>query len=205
MHRRFPPLALFLALLVPLWSLPAGAGTGSWTLDADASSLSVVSIKNNSIAEVHRFPDLSGSIGADGEATLSIGLDSVQTGIGIRDKRMREMLFETGRFASATVTLAVDADMVDGLAAGEQRKLDTEAALDLHGASKRVPATLHVTRLDDARLFVTSEQPVLVDAGSFALVEGIDALRKVAGLQAIGSMVPVSFALTFVADGDGTE
>ena len=36
-------------------------------------------------------------------------------------------------------------------------------------------------------------------------IEGIDALRKVAGLQAIGSMVPVSFALTFVADGDGTE
>ena len=84
MKRFVPTLALASALLAPLWSLPAGAGTGSWTLDADASSLNVVSIKNNSIAEVHRFPDLSGAIGADGEATLSVGLDSVQTGIGIR-------------------------------------------------------------------------------------------------------------------------
>ena len=70
-------------------------------------------------------------------------------------------------------------------------------ALDLHGLTNRLPAELRITRLDDRTWLVTSEQPLVVDATRFGLINGIDALRQVAGLQAIGSGIPGTLTLQF--------
>jgi polyisoprenoid-binding protein YceI len=171
--------------------------TGSWQLQTDASRLSFVSIKNNAVAEVHRFAEFSGSMDAEGQASLQIALGSVQTGIELRDQRLRDMLFETGTFPTATVTVALDPQPITALAPGASLMLGAEARLELHGVSNRLPAMLRVTRLDADTLLVTSEQPVIVNATNFGLINGIDQLRQAAGLQAIGSGVPVSFALVF--------
>ncbi len=170
---------------------------GAWRLDGAASRLSFTSIKNNTVTEVHHFEEVSGTVDSDGNATVQIVLDSVRTGIDIRDQRMREMLFETGRFALATAQLSVDPAAVKALAPGEHRLLRTDVALDLHGLTNRLPAELRITRLDDRAWLVTSEQPLVVDATRFGLINGIDALRQVAGLQSIGSGVPVSLTLRF--------
>ena len=170
---------------------------GEWRLDAAESHLSFVSIKNNAVTEVHRFRELSGRVDAEGQGTLQIMLDSVDTGIGIRDQRMRDMLFDTSQFAQATARLSVDPAALRRLAPGDHQRLTTEVALDLHGISNRIPAILRVTRLDDTTWLVTSEQPLVVDATRFGLINGIDALRQAAGLQAIGSGVPVTVSLVF--------
>lgn len=172
---------------------------GTLALDAAGSQLSFVSIKNNTVAEVHRFATLSGGVSAQGEARLELALDSVQTGIALRDQRLRELLFETAKFPSATVTLAVDVTAVRALAPGTHQVIQTDARLDLHGQDNRLPVSMRVTRTDAHSWLVTSEQPVIVNATNFGLINGVEALRKVVGLQAIGSGVPVTFALRLVA------
>ncbi len=182
--------ALALALTSPL----ALAG---WSLDPAASSLSFVSIKNNTVAEVHHFTQFSGEVSDSGEATLTINLDSVETGIPIRNERMRKLLFDTAKFAQAEVGLQVDMKSLAKLKPGEDLMLQSPISLNLHGLSAELPSDLQVTRLSAHRYRVVTAAPVIVSAGDFALSDGIEALREIAGLKAIGTGVPVSVSLTF--------
>ncbi len=177
--------------------LETAAPSGDWTLVPDASRLSFVSIKNNAVTEAHRFNSLSGNVSEDGMASLEIELASVDTGIEIRDQRMREMLFETTLYPQARVSLKVDPQMLSDLQPGEFERIQTQATLALHALSASVPAQLRVTRVDAQHWLVTSEQPVVVNAAAFNLLDGLEKLREVAGLQAIGGGAPVSFTLLF--------
>jgi polyisoprenoid-binding protein YceI len=173
---------------------------GGWTLDGDTSSLSFVSTKAGTIAEVHRFGELSGTIDDDGKATLRIALGSIDTAIEIRDERMRELLFETAQFPEATVTLSVPASAMSASPDGSQSGLTLEAELNLHGATTPVSADVVVARLGEGRLLVASTRPVVVDGAKVGLTDGIEKLRAVAGLTAISPSVPVTFLLVFERD-----
>lgn len=131
---------------------------------------------------------------------MSISLASVDTSIELRDDRMREMLFETERFAAATVSAKVDAAALDGMEPGQSMHLTVEGNLSLHGESRPLPMDLVIARTGDHMLLVTSEKPVVVNAPEFKLAEGVEALREIAGLPSISTAVPVSFVLTFNRD-----
>src|SRR5690606_41293842 len=94
-------------LLAPLFLLATAAAQAGWQLE-QPSELTFMSFKNTHMAEVHRLNRLQCNIADNGEATLNIDLSSVDTAIAIRDTRMQEMLFETSRFASATLTAKVN-------------------------------------------------------------------------------------------------
>jgi len=191
MHKLFAT-GLSLALAVP--------ALADWTLDNDASSLAFVSTKAGTIAEVHEFGQLSGSIDSDGRASLRIALDSVDTGIEIRDQRMRELLFETTEFPQAAVTLTVPAGTLSAVPVGGQTSLSVEVELGLHGTTKSMTAEIVVARLGEDRLLVASARPVLVAATEVGLADGVEKMREVAGLTAISPAVPVTFVLTFEKD-----
>lgn len=172
-----------------------------WALDPAASRLSFVSVKGAEIAEVHHFRDLSGEVAPDGTARLEIPLDSVETGIPIRNERMREFLFETGVFPKATLTVRVDPAKLAGLAVGEQLRIPLAGELSLHGVTAPVETEVSVTRAGDRRVVVASLDPLVVNAGTFGLEEGVTKLMQLAGLDSIASDVPVAFQLTFTARG----
>lgn len=182
-----------LALLI-FGATPASA---DWNLNNVQSQLSFISIKKGDIAEVHRFGQLDGSVDDNGNVKLVIQLASVDTAIPVRDERMREMLFNTNTFPTATLTAKVDAGQVLELQAGEMTTGKLQGQLSLHGQSSPVTAELVVARLRDDTLLVSSQKPVLVQAGDFGLVEGVEKLREIAGLPSISKAVPVSFVLTF--------
>jgi polyisoprenoid-binding protein YceI len=171
--------------------------SSEWILDNDASTLSFTSIKAGTVAESHTFGKLVGGIGADGSASLMIDLDSVDTGIEIRDQRMRELLFDTSTYAVAGISLTVPAGVLDTLEPGEQRSATVEATLELHGMTRPVTAQVAVARLGEDRLLVTSERPLLLNAADVGLADGVERLREVAGLPSISPAVPVSFVLLF--------
>ena len=185
---------LVAALLVAFWSLPAGA---HWTLDNDASRLSFVSIKAGSAAEVHGFTELDGRVDDEGNVTLSIDLASVDTAIEIRDQRMREMLFETGRYPTATLVGTVDMAALNAMSAGASINMMMEGQLMLHGTTVSLTVDMTVLRLTDSRLAVVSEKPMIVNASQVGLLDGVERLREVAGLPSISPAVPVSFVLLF--------
>lgn len=170
---------------------------GNWDLKADESHLSFVSVKAGDIAEVHSFKSLSGAVKQDGSAVLTVGLDSVATNIDIRDERMREFLFETGAYPNATVSLALDPAAFAGLGVGESLTQNVAAELSLHGLTEEIETTLVVTRLGSDTVMVNSLAPVIIQADSFGLLDGIEKLRELAGLPEITALAPVTFSLVF--------
>ena len=171
-----------------------------WTLDNDASQVSFVSVKAGDAGEVHRFTEISGALSGDGNASVTIQLASVDTLIPLRDERMRELLFETNVFPTATLSTDIDMDALNNIEPGANVDMTVTLKLDLRDQKLELPAEMIVARLGDHRLMVSSRKPVIVNAASVDLVEGIEALRAVANLPSISKAVPVSFVLTFEED-----
>ena len=187
--------------LLALATLAQGktVAAGEWKLVPADSRVSFVSIKNNAIAEVHRFAELTGGVSAEGKVLVEVPLASVATGIEIRDQRMRDLLFDVAKTPKASVTLDVDTQKLRALSPGEHVLLKLAALLTLHGVTYPFPGEARITRTSDSEWLVTSERPSIVETVNFGLINGVDELRKVAGLQSIGSAVPVTFSLTFVS------
>lgn len=182
-----------------LWLL-AGAAWADWSLVAEQSQLSFVSIKKEHIAETHSFNKLSGSVTDTGRGELLIDLNSVDTRIPIRDERMRDFLFQTDIYPNAVFEVVIEPDAygkLSQLPVGEQKLVPLQGRLGLHGVSQTLTADAVVTRTAPNRLQVNSAQPVIVRAEDFNLVAGINKLREIAGLSSISYSVPVTFNLTF--------
>jgi hypothetical protein len=188
---KFKHFALALCLVAPTaWA--------DWELDNTESVVNFVSIKNNNVGEVNTIRVLEGSIGVHGMAQLTLHLNSVETLIEIRNERMRELLFETVEFPVARVTAEVDPALFAASSGGGVRQVDLPFTLSMRGKEKVLNAFVSVVVEDDGDLIVTTTHPVLVYAADFDLEDGIEALRKVAGLHSISTVTPVSMQLKFV-------
>ena len=181
-------------MIVLIASFPAKA---AWELDSEKSTLTFVSTKAIHIAEVHKFTNLSGDMDAQGKVVIQIGLTSVDTGIDIRDERMRNMLFDTETHESATISADVDLGKLSNLGSGEAVELTIEGVLSLHGQSNSLSAEVIVASIGETTLLVTSKKPIVVNAFQFQLGEGVEALREIAGLPSISLAVPVNFVFQF--------
>ncbi|MEH6589262.1 MAG: YceI family protein [Halioglobus sp.] len=181
-----------------LSGLCANAFAG-WQLDSEASSVQFITIKNTNLAESHSFGEVSGSIDDAGVVTVSLGLDSVETLVPIRNERIREFLFETANFATAEISAAVQSAHINAVVAGDVVKKVIPVTLSLHGESKTIDVSVILIGTENGTLLATTAQPILVNAADFALTDGVEKLRELAGLESISWAVPVSFQLEFVA------
>lgn len=175
------------------------ATTAAWTLNTTDSYLNFVTTKNTHNVEVHNFTSLSGDISAANVATLTIDLSTVNTGVALRDQRMRDLLFDVVNFPTATVTVAVPSTLISGLAVGQSATTDISASLNLHGVTGAITTKVSVQKLSANRVLVQSLSPILVKAGDYALTDGVEALRAAVGIASISVAVPVDFALVFDA------
>ena len=188
---------LRIASLVLLTGLLSATARADWSLDNTHSRLSFVTTKAGAIAEVHHFGTLSGTVDGAGNVEITIDLATVDTMIPVRDDRMRQMLFQVAQFPTATIAAKIDMVTLSGLDTGSSTMVDTDAQVSLHGQTQTVPIQLVVAKLSSSRLLVTTVQPVVVVASQFALADGVEALREVAGLPSISPAVPVSAVLSF--------
>jgi len=186
-------VSLFLAMLI---SMPASA---AWTLNSDESTLSFVSTKAINAAEVHKFRSLEGGVDESGLAIVSIDLASVDSAIELRDERMREMLFETETYATATISAQIDMAAIGEMGPGDSGTMTVMGELDLHGEKVALTFDVVAARLAEGKLLVMSQKPVVIGAQQFRLTQGLEKLREIAGLPSISTAVPVSFVLSFDA------
>lgn len=170
---------------------------GTWALDAAGSRLSYVSIKAGEVAEANRFDKLAGSVAADGTATLDIDLASVNTGVDIRNERMREIFFAVADNPKATVTAKLDPAAFAGLAVGQSLTRPLKANVTIKGASSDVETEVLVTRVADDRVTVVPTAPVIISTDMFELTDELGELRALAQLPSITPAVPVTFTLAF--------
>ena len=195
------PLIASAALYLAACSQPAATGTtpldGNWTVSGDASHFSFVTVKSGTVAEAHTFSDLSGTVLSDGEAKIEIPLATVETSIDVRNQRMRDFLFQTETFPTATVTAKLDPTTFSALGVGDSVTVPVTATLNLHGEDGEIDTDLVVTRIGADKVLVETSKPVIVNAGDFALEGGVEKLRELANLPAITPAVPVTFSIVF--------
>ena len=206
---RFGALAAALVLSLaacadPAAEAPKDAATeaasvteGTWTLDPAGSRLSYVSIKAGEIAEANRFDKLSGSVAADGTATLDIDLASVNTGVDIRNERMREVFFDVAGNPKAVVTAKLDPATFAGLAVGQSITRSMNATVALKGVESAIETEVLVTRVSEDRVTVVPTAPVIISTDMFELTDELGELRALAQLPSITPAVPVTFTLAF--------
>jgi len=168
-----------------------------YQLDNDDSSLNFISIKKNKIGEVHKFQQLSGSITSDGAAQVTIQLASIETNIGIRNERMKTLLFDLESFPTAVVSANLEGAQLQSIDAGDSVVMPVQLTLELNGKSKIIEAPLRVSGMSDGGVLVSTIKPVLLYATGFGLESGILKLMEVAKLPSIAMVVPVTFSLTF--------
>jgi polyisoprenoid-binding protein YceI len=192
------------AALTACTSAPQQTTPAAYRVDAQQSALHFVTTKAGQagaggVSEVGQFSRFVGGLGADGRITLEIDLASVDTGIGIRDDRMRTILFNVAAMPKAVFAAQVDPAMVAGISVNSSRDIDLNGTLTLAGQSKPVAAKLRVSRLERGSLQVATRVPIIVDVNQYGMKSGVEALREVVGLNFLASAAPVTFTLALHA------
>ncbi|WP_236199333.1 YceI family protein [Pseudomonas pseudonitroreducens] len=177
----------------------AASAQAAWYLDYESSRLTFVTTKNADIAEVNRFLVMHGKVEEQGQVELRIEMDSLSTGIPLRDERLREQLFDTEKHPDARVTAKLDLRPITELASGVQLEMRLPLRLELNGQAKDYRTDVLITRLDEHRFQVVTLQPLVITAADFGLAPGVAQLRKLAGLKSIGLSVPVGAVLIFAS------
>ena len=180
-------------LSTALYLVATACAHADWaSLDATNSLVSFVSVKNKDIAEVNTFDSVVGSISETGEVQITIDAASVNTGIGIRDERMKQHLFAVANYPNILISAQVD---LNSIKQGAQR-IQLPASLSLLGGQYDIELDVLVAR-HKTELTVSSAKPVLINAAQAGLTEGVARLAQLAGGISIGHSVPVSFTLSF--------
>ena len=187
MKTRFAVALAISALLSPL-------ALADWQI-GPGSQVQFVSIKNNTVGEVSHFETLSGSVTDAGDVEVRVVLDSVETNVGIRNERMKTMLFEVGLYPEAVITAQLDAEAIATMSDGGVANVALQ--IDLHGQTVTKDAQLNIA-VTDQGVSATTAQPILLTAAEFGLEGGVAALQAVAGLNAISRVIPVTVALQLV-------
>jgi len=172
------------------------ATLADWRLTS-ASKVGYVSIKNNAIAEHNVFSGVTGSLSKKGQLKINIDLSTVETQVDIRNQRMRELFFEVTRYPQAVVTAELDVQELAQIDSGAPLEIVKPFTLSLHGVEATAEAHLRVVAVG-GRAWVSTVRPILISAADFGLEGGVSALQKIAGLEAIAAVVPVSIDLKFV-------
>ncbi len=186
-------VVMMAGLIAMLWS---AGGWADAVLVAEKSAIRFVSVKNASVAEVHHFSNLKGSINQEGRVNVNIPLVDVETNIPVRNERMREMLLEIASFASASIEADVELPALLAMDSGDYTSMNVFFELNLHGKTQMLSSKVSVARLGD-ELHVTTLAPLVINVASFDLADGVERLREAAGLKNIATAVPVTAILVF--------
>ena len=185
-------------LLLVICLMTSAHVLAGWVIDPDGSYVGFASVKNDLNAENHSFTNVTGNIEDSGNAKKVIALASVETLIPIRNERMQAILFEVAQYPEVTVTANLNLDGFTSLGLGESETDTILLDVNLHGTNLSKNVLVKVIRSSDTSYEITSLGPIVIHASQFALSDGLESLRKVAGLQSIDLMVPVTFALRLV-------
>lgn len=188
------------------WSSAGYADTldQRWTLDAEASSLTFQSVKNNSKVETSSFATLTGAIETDGAAKVEIELESVDTKVDLRNVRMRFLFFETFNYPTATIKTQITDAMIASLREKRRMTIPLPYSLDLHGVTKGREAEVVATLITDEMVSITSKNPISVATADFNLDEGVAKLQDAANVKIVPS-ASVSFDFVFRANAPARE
>lgn len=174
--------------------------TNAWEIDSEFSKVSYTSIKKDHVAETHTINNITGTVSPDGEVLVKLDMASVDSGIDVRDGRLRNMLFKVEEYPNTTFKADVDLDEFSNLEVGETVESFVTGSLNIVGTEFDIDFDVLVTRTSENKVMVTPLTPILLDAETLGLKEGVDALKEIAKLPIISYAVPLTFTLAFSSE-----
>ncbi len=187
----------YIYLFISFYSV-IGATT-EWLTQPSTSYLHFLSTKQQVLTETHQFDDFYASLKPVSEhqylLRASVDLTSVNTAIPIRDERMKKLFFKVLQFPNASLraTLPPPTSLVE---AGSVINYELPAQLSLHGKIRPVVLSLSITRLNNDTLVVNTRKPLLINTADYGLKNGVNALKAIAALSHISTVIPVTFQVT---------
>ncbi|OED39918.1 hypothetical protein AB833_13645 [Chromatiales bacterium (ex Bugula neritina AB1)] len=185
-----------LAFCLLAFNAHAGGHGPSWDLVGAQSKVAFGSVKLDAVGETHRFNTLSGTVNDYGVATIEIDLASVDTGIEIRDTRMKRHVFE-GKGPAAALTATIDPKAMNDLAVGATDVINVSGKLTLGENTLDISTGMFIAKLSDDRVLVTTDEMIMVGADALGITAGVDKLMELARLPSIGRVVPVTLRFVF--------
>ncbi|WP_323814249.1 DUF1592 domain-containing protein [Cellvibrio sp. NN19] len=188
-------------------SSSAPAIAARWLLDTSASTLHFTTVKKSTAGaetpENMTFSQLQGTVSTSGQATLTIPLASISSGVDIRNTRMQSLLFESGFLPSLHFTTNLDLTAIDAMSAGSTRTQSLTGNLVLHGIIKPVTFDALIVKHANNRVSFSPRKPIVINSTDFDLNAGVEALRAIASLSTVGEKVPVYFKMYLNRDNPG--
>lgn len=140
------------------------------TLQAQSHTYAIAKGGSN-VAEFHaedtydsfdgKTSDVTGTIVADpanaaaSSVQVTINIDSLDTGNGLRNKEMRERYLETNKFGTAAFK-SVSVTGPASIAPNQPADINVTGDMTLHGATKRMTIPVRVVLIPDGRIHATS-------------------------------------------------
>ena len=173
------------------------ASQAAWQLEPAQSQLRFVSVKNGTVAEVHKFSQLSGNWADDGKVLVQIPVTTLDTLIPIRNERMLEHVFNAKNFPTISASTQIEPKLLSDLTVGASMQHQTELSLTLLDKTQSLPVQLTLTKLSNTKIQASTTAPVLVNSPAFQLDAGVRKLQDIAKLNDISLLVPVTFNVEF--------
>jgi outer membrane protein OmpA-like peptidoglycan-associated protein/polyisoprenoid-binding protein YceI len=168
-----------------------------WILDPSRSHVYLQTEKLQGVIEKHQFTAVEGNISRDGDATVRIDLNSIDTGIDLRNVRMRFLLFETYKFPYAEITAKLDKSKLQELTARSRISYPLSVRVNMHGIAKDFETSVSVARISPTTMEVATINPIVVTGENFDFTKGLGKLADAVGGIRIVPESPISFDLVF--------
>ena len=191
--------------IMALMILALGLATGlvfaqepvtGWKLSPDQSKIAYGSIKKDVVGESNHFKTISGHVTPEGEVIIEIDVTSVETGIGVRNKRMIAHVFDKTK-PTAFLKAKIDLPKLESLTPGATSLIDVDGTLTLSGVSIPVETSMFVARLSENKALVSTDEMIMLTTEDLGVDAGLDKLMELAHLPSITRAVPVTLRFVF--------
>ncbi len=170
-----------------------------WVLNSSLSHVYMQTEKLEAVIERQQFKSLEGSVTKDGDATIKLDLASLETGIDLRNVRMRFLLFEVFKYPFAVITAKLDKSRLQYLTDPKApvKAYPLTLSVNMHGVVNEIQTEVWIARTSDNTVSVSTVNPIAVTAESFGLTKNIAKLSDAMNGIHIVPSVQVSFDLVF--------
>jgi len=155
--RQLIAIALFLAA-APL----VFAQSKTYEIRKDAKNVAEFHAEDTYDSFDGRTNDVSGAIVADAahpaaaSVQIAVNMGSLDTGVALRNKEMRELYLETAKHPNATFK-SVSVSGPASVAANQPVDVSVTGDMTLHGVTKRMTIPVRVVLIPDGRIHATSQ------------------------------------------------
>ena len=172
------------------------ASAANWQLDNSQSSLHFVSVKNDVVAEIHQFTQLTGNWNGK-QVNIEIPVTSLETQIPIRNERIWQYVLQAEKFAAISVSATLTEAETAKLTTGQSSVLTLPLNVTIGTETSELSAAIRLTKLSDTTIAASNETPLMLNTNSYKLTAGVAKLQELAGLKRIDPLLPVSFSVQF--------